>query len=208
MRAASCLLVIGDRRVLNDGAAVAGVVVDVEGVAEGRAPTRDGRPALLGGGRLDPAEVRRGVATREGGAFALASYHVSLRLAAAGATDAVCYTPFNKAAMRLAEPRYADAAAYTKAVLGHRGEASEFNVLGRLRNARVTSHISLSGVASRGMPSCAASGSPAPRSAPPASPSRASPWRHSTCTPATAATSGARRSTASRLQWSRRARKP
>ena len=149
VRAAARLLVIGDRRVLEDGAAVAGVALDIEDVADAGAGTSGGRPALLGGGRLDPAPIRRGVAAREGGTFALANYRAALDLAARGAVDAVCYTPFNKAAMKLAEPRYGDDAGFTAAALGHAGPASEFNVLGRLWNARVTSHIPLSEVASR-----------------------------------------------------------
>ena len=148
VHAAARLVVIGDRRVLEDGAAVAGVALDVEDVADTGTQTRGGRPALLRGGRLDPAVVRRGAAAREGGAFAIANYRAALDLAARGAVDAVCYTPFNKAAMKLAEPCYGDDVVFTAAALGHAGPASEFNVLGQLWNARVTSHIPLSEVAS------------------------------------------------------------
>ena len=57
--------------------------------------------------------------------------------------------PFNKAALKLAEPGYGDDAVFTAAALGHAGPASEFNVLGSLWNARVTSHIPVSEAASR-----------------------------------------------------------
>ena len=145
--ASAHLVVIGDRRVLDDGAAVAGVALDVAEVGRVGSRTSGGRPAFLQGGRLDPAAIRRGVATREGGAFALANYRAALALAAAGRVDAVCFTPFNKAAMTMAEPLYGDDIAFTAAALRSDGPASEFNVLGRLWNARVTSHIALSAVA-------------------------------------------------------------
>jgi len=144
---AARLLVIGDRRVLQDGAAIAGVELDVELVEHAAAPTVGNRPRLLPGGQLDPATVQRGIATREGGAFALTNYRLALDLAATGLVDAVCFTPFNKAAMKLADAGYGDDIVYTAATLGVTGPASEFNVLGPLWNARVTSHIPLSEVA-------------------------------------------------------------
>ena len=145
--ASARLVVIGDRRVLADGAAVAGVSIEIEDLGDGGAWTSGGGPGFVQGGHLDPATLRRGVAAREGGAFALANHRAALALAAAGRVDAVCYTPFNKAAMKLAEPLYGDDVAFTAATLRFEGPASEFNVLGRLWNARVTSHIPLSAVA-------------------------------------------------------------
>jgi 4-hydroxythreonine-4-phosphate dehydrogenase len=65
-----------------------------------------------------------------------------------GAAQAVCFTPFNKQAMRLADPSYEDEIGFTAGVLGFKGFASEFNILEGLWNARVTSHIPLAAVAS------------------------------------------------------------
>ncbi len=144
--AATDLLVLGDARVLADGAAVAGVAPDIEIVKEFAIP--HGRPVFVDGGHLDPADITRGVASKEGGAFALRNYRTALDLAIEHLVQAVCFTPFNKAAMRLANPDYGDDIVYTTAVLGLQGPASEFNILGKLWNARVTSHVSLSEVAS------------------------------------------------------------
>ena len=47
-------------------------------------------------------------ATRTGGEFALANFRTALELAARGRADAVCFTPFNKEAMRSAHPGYDD----------------------------------------------------------------------------------------------------
>ncbi len=145
VRAAADLVVLGDARVLAAGAAVAGVETDVAVTPSFTAPR--GRPVLVDGGQGDPAAIARGVASREGGAFALANYRAALDLAVVGHVDAVCYTPFNKAAMRLADPAYGDDIVFTTAVLAHPGPASEFNVLGTLWNARVTSHVALANVA-------------------------------------------------------------
>jgi 4-hydroxythreonine-4-phosphate dehydrogenase len=147
---AADLLVIGDMRVLAAGAAVAGVAPDVA-VVDGPAPrgAPAGRPLFWDRRSLDPASIAMGVASRAGGAFALSNYAAALDLARSGRVDAVCFTPFNKAAMRLAEPDYGDDIAFTAGFLGTTGPAGEFNVLGRLWNARVTSHIPLSAVAGR-----------------------------------------------------------
>jgi 4-hydroxythreonine-4-phosphate dehydrogenase len=51
--------------------------------------------------------------------------------------------------MRLARADYDDEIAFSAEVVGLKTAASEFNVLGRLWNARVTSHIPLRDVASR-----------------------------------------------------------
>lgn len=146
VRAAADLAVVGDARVLAQGAAVAGVDASLPIVAlpDAVAP---GRSVLLDLGHLDPARIEMGVAARAGGAFALENYRTALRLAADGRAQAVCFTPFNKAAMRMAHPPYDDEIAFTQGVLGLRGPASEFNILDGLWNARVTSHVPLSAVA-------------------------------------------------------------
>jgi 4-hydroxythreonine-4-phosphate dehydrogenase len=69
-------------------------------------------------------------------------------MAADGKAHAVCFTPFNKQAMRMAEPTYDDEILFTSTVIGFKGLATEFNVLESLWNARVTSHIPLKEVSS------------------------------------------------------------
>src|SRR3981081_3060761 len=51
--------------------------------------------------------------------------------------------------MRLAGPQYDDEIAFSAEIAGLKTPASEFNVLDKLWNARVTSHIALKDVASR-----------------------------------------------------------
>lgn len=141
------LVVIGDRRVLDDGARIAKVELDLKTVPPDADLSREDGPAFIDLHHLDPASIRRSTAAVEGGRFALANYRHALTLARDGRAHAVCFTPFNKNAMRLAHPPYDDEISFSADVVGLDGPASEFNVLDRLWNARVTSHIPLAEVA-------------------------------------------------------------
>jgi 4-hydroxythreonine-4-phosphate dehydrogenase len=141
-RAAAQIIAVGDSRVLNEGARVAGVALEMDIVDDGDAmPASTARPVFIDLHHLDPASITRGVAAAEGGAYALANYRYALRLVADGRADAVCFTPFNKQAMRMADPSYDDEIGFTAGVLGTTGPATEFNILEGLWNARVTSHV-------------------------------------------------------------------
>ena len=147
-RTAARMIVVADRRVLDDGARIAGVPIDIEVVRPGdrcRAAIRAPYWSMWGTWILRRSSV---VASRAGGHYALGNYRHALQLVTVGAADAVCFTPFNKQAMRLAEPSYEDEIGFTAGVLGTSGPATEFNVLDRLWNARVTSHVPLARVAS------------------------------------------------------------
>ncbi len=144
--AAADLVVIGDRRVLQRGAEVAGVTLDLPAIAFADA-IRPGRSVLLDLGHLDPDELPVGVATPASGRFALETFRTGLQLARAGKVAALCFTPFNKAAMRMAHPAYEDEVGFIASVLDIHTPASEFNVLEGLWNARVTSHVPISAVA-------------------------------------------------------------
>jgi 4-hydroxythreonine-4-phosphate dehydrogenase len=73
---------------------------------------------------------------------------VALDLARKGLIEAVCFTPFNKQALKLAGNPFEDELRFAAELLGWRRPVGEFNILGRLWNARVTSHVPLSQVAS------------------------------------------------------------
>jgi 4-hydroxythreonine-4-phosphate dehydrogenase len=126
--------VIGDARQLAAGARMAGV--------------QPPRVDVLDRANADPAAIPLGRASAEGGRAALDNFAAALDLARNGELDAVCFTPFNKQALTLAGNRFEDELRYAADHLGWRGPVSEFNVLGKLWNARVTSHVPLSQVAS------------------------------------------------------------
>jgi 4-hydroxythreonine-4-phosphate dehydrogenase len=129
------------------GAEVAGLTPEVAVVpAESAIGPDTARPVFVDLKNADLAGITTGRATLAGGKFATDNFRHALRMAAAGKADAVFFTPFNKAAMRLAYPGYDDEIRFIRDVLGSDAPASEFNILDGLWNARVTSHIPLSEV--------------------------------------------------------------
>ncbi len=146
-RSTAQLVVYGDRRILEEGARVAGVALDVDVVTDDPAPGAHRRPVLVDLRNLAPSEVKRGEATRAGGVFAIENFRRALEAAKDGRAGAVCYTPFNKHALRLAWPGFGDDIQLAADAIGFRGPAREFNILEGLWNARVTSHIPLADVA-------------------------------------------------------------
>jgi 4-hydroxythreonine-4-phosphate dehydrogenase len=147
IRNAANLVVFGDRRVLEAGARVAGLRLDIDVEADAADVRLGGRPVLIDLQSLDPTTIVLGQATAAGGQFAIKNFLAALAYAKAGKAGAVFFTPFNKKAMRLAHPSYDDEINFIREALGHPGPASEFNVLDKLWNARVTSHIPLAKVA-------------------------------------------------------------
>lgn len=148
IKAAAKLVVLGDKRILDEGARIAGVSPDIEVVAPGADYDADKRPVFIDFKHLSPEAVKCGEATPEGGAFALENFRNALKMAQAGKADAVCFTPFNKKAMRYVYPGYDDEIRFVCDTIDFHGAAREFNVLEGLWNARVSSHIPLSQVAS------------------------------------------------------------
>jgi 4-hydroxythreonine-4-phosphate dehydrogenase len=145
--AAVQLVVIGDRRIFDKGAADSGLTLPIPTVTAdqvGRLNT-DGH-VFIDLAHLAPSEVAIGEATLAGGQFATANFRQALELARAGHVSAVCFTPFNKKAMRYAYPGYDDESRFVCDVLGFSGKLREFNVLEKIWNARVTSHIPLKDV--------------------------------------------------------------
>ncbi|MDR0440620.1 MAG: 4-hydroxythreonine-4-phosphate dehydrogenase PdxA [Candidatus Accumulibacter sp.] len=147
VRAAARFVVFGDRRILDDGAKIAGVTLDITVVPPGEPFDAAARPVLIDLGHLAPENVKRGESTPEGGAFALENFRQALLMAKEGRANAVCFTPFNKKAMRYVYQTYDDEIRFAADVTGFKGPAREFNVLDNLWNCRVTSHIPLSAVA-------------------------------------------------------------
>ncbi|MAM56552.1 MAG: 4-hydroxythreonine-4-phosphate dehydrogenase [Salinicola sp.] len=142
------LVIIGDRRIFDEGARIAGLspplhVVDGQSPLEGLATA----PAFLDLANLALEAVDQGQATPAGGEFASANFRRALALANEGQVDAVCFTPFNKKAMRYANPGYDDEIRFVADAIGFDGKAREFNILESVWNARVTSHIPLKDVA-------------------------------------------------------------
>ncbi|HEX8166753.1 MAG TPA: 4-hydroxythreonine-4-phosphate dehydrogenase PdxA [Beijerinckiaceae bacterium] len=144
------VLAIGDAGLLRRGAEVAGLGLDVPVARDaGAAAFRPGRPELLDLGHDGAGDIPQGKPTPESGAFAMKNFGAALDLAKEGRIDAICFTPFNKQALKLAGNPYLDEIHWAADRLGFAGRCSEYNLLDGLWNCRVTSHIPLSEVASR-----------------------------------------------------------
>ncbi|MFC7397406.1 4-hydroxythreonine-4-phosphate dehydrogenase PdxA [Chelatococcus sp. GCM10030263] len=141
------LIVLGDRKLLQNGARIAGVTLDLPVVetAEGLA-LEPGRPVLLDLQHKDADAIPVGRPTRESGAFAMRNFGAALDLGRTGAIQAICFTPFNKQAFKLAGNPYLDELHWAADRLGAAGRVSEYNRLDDLWNARVTSHIPMAEV--------------------------------------------------------------
>lgn len=146
VRLAANYIVIGDRRALAEGDRVAHLCTELPSWS----PT-DGAPnfevgaVLLDLGHLEPSTLSRGQSSEASGRFSLANFRKALQLGNSGIADAVTFTPFNKHAMRLALPSYVDEIEILNEELPG-GTGREFNVLPKVWNARVTSHVPLSDV--------------------------------------------------------------
>ncbi len=148
IKAKAHIIVIGDRRILDKGAKEAGVTLDLASASlEDAAAADRSRHVFVDLAHLAPEEVTRGEATLAGGTFATRNFRAALEFAHAGKADAVCFTPFNKKAMRYAYPGYDDEIRFVSDVLSFKGKVREFNVLEKVWNARVSSHIPLKDVA-------------------------------------------------------------
>jgi 4-hydroxythreonine-4-phosphate dehydrogenase len=145
-RDAADYLVIGDRRHWAEGERIAGAELSVPDLGTDTGSGFD-RIAFLDLGHAAPDAITLGEASRAGGLVALANFRAALKLGAAGTVDAVCFTPFNKYAMRLGEPDYVDEIGFVQRATGIAADGSEFNVLDEVWNARVTSHVPLAEVA-------------------------------------------------------------
>ncbi len=141
------IIAIGDARVLARGAKVAGVTLDIVTIGANDPLPHVDKPVLIDLKHLDPATIPVGALAKASGDFAMANFRKALALANAGAVDAVTFSPFNKASMRLSHAAYEDEVVFMNEFLGFKGTASEFNILPGLWNARVTSHVPISGVA-------------------------------------------------------------
>lgn len=141
------LIAIGDWRVLRQAAHSRKIEPKFHFLTKSEALPETSGVFFLDLATLDPACIPIGETSRKAGQFALETFITAIDMGASGIADAVAWMPFNKAAMRLAHPPYEDEIVFTANRLGFSGAASEFNILPRLWNARVTSHVPLRCVA-------------------------------------------------------------
>lgn len=107
-----------------------------------------GLPTLVDNSAHRPIDrFERGVATREGGQWAMSNLRRALEMAKAGEIDAIVFAPLNKTSLHLAGMTENDEMAWFETVLDDGTAATELNILPELVTGRVTSHVPLSEVA-------------------------------------------------------------
>ena len=138
------LLVVGDARVLQQGARDAGVELAWRGYA---APeevdwSRSDIP-IVNLANLDPAHVERGRVSSQSGRITGETLATMIDLALAGRIDGITFAPLNKAALHAGGWRFNDEHQLFVHLTHHAGFFGEMNVFDNLWMSRVTSHVSL-----------------------------------------------------------------
>lgn len=138
------IVVIGDRRVFERGAAYAGVGPRIawhgagDDVVWGQA-----RIAGIDLGNTDPDALPTGKADATSGRLTGETLRWAIDYARRGGVDAISFAPLNKRALFDGGWRYADEHQMFADLLEHRSYFSEMNVLGSHWLSRVTGHVSL-----------------------------------------------------------------
>ena len=141
---AARLLVVGDARVLEQGARDAGVSVRLRAYAapENVDWTR-GEIAIVDLGNTDPALIERGRLSAESGRLVGDTLAFMIDLALAGRIDGITFAPLNKAALHAGGWKFNDEHQMFAHLTHHEGFFGEMNVLDEWWMSRVTSHVSL-----------------------------------------------------------------
>ncbi len=144
VRQGADILVVGDDWVLKQGAAVAGVHLDIHSIRHVQDTNfTTGKPNFLPIQTVDPEDVNTAEASAAGGQSALSTLSMLLDLAKAEIIDAILFAPLNKQAMHMAGLAFEDELRWFANELDYHGPCSEFNVLEELWTSRVTSHVAL-----------------------------------------------------------------
>lgn len=135
------IAVVGDRRVLENGALSAGVTLqlpEVDGF-----DTVDGRPWALINQPFEAPVIPLGKMSELSGREMLNALAFLSEAAAQSQIDGIVYAPLNKQAMRLAGHAAGDELDFFIQHMRPRGDAAEINILDDLWTSRVTSHVPL-----------------------------------------------------------------
>ena len=147
---AANVVLVGDPWLWQDGQTIAGTALRLDPVStlaavRGRADTS--RAAFLAVDTVQPAQVHRGQAEAAGGTSVLQVLNRCMDAAQAGEIDAITFAPLNKFAMKQGGLKHEDELHHFAQYLGVTGYFCEFNTLGGLWTARISSHVPLKDVA-------------------------------------------------------------
>ena len=141
---AARLLVIGDARVLERGAAQAGVAITLRRVAEPEdADFSSSAVPVLDLRNYDPAAIPQGKVSPESGRLTGETLKYAIDLALEARLDGITFAPLNKAALHAGGWKFNDEHQLFAHLTRHAGFFGEMNVLDNLWMSRATSHVSL-----------------------------------------------------------------
>ena len=141
---AARLLVIGDARVLQQGALDAGVTLSLQRVKRPEeADFSRGDIPIIDLANLDPTRIPRGAISAESGRITGETLKYAIDLALEGRLDGITFAPLNKAALHAGGWKFNDEHQMFAHLTKHQGFFGEMNVLDNTWMSRVTSHVSL-----------------------------------------------------------------
>ncbi len=141
---AARLLVIGDTRVLRQGARDAGVELELRPCATPEAADFTGTAVpIIDLANLDPTRIPRGAVSSDSGRITGETLEYAIDLAVEGRLDGITFAPLNKAALHAGGWKFNDEHQLFAHLTRHQGFFGEMNVLDNLWMSRVTSHVAL-----------------------------------------------------------------
>jgi len=144
LKDAANILVIGDARVLEQGAKDAGVKLRMRAYPEPeKADWSRDEIAIMDLGNIDPTLIPRGKVSPESGKLTGETLARMIDFALDGRIDGITFAPLNKAALHAGGWKYNDEHQMFANLTQHQGFFGEFNVLDQWWMSRVTSHVSL-----------------------------------------------------------------
>jgi 4-hydroxythreonine-4-phosphate dehydrogenase len=141
------IFVIGNRASMADAERVTGASLGLTTINQTEIGTRDfARPVWLDWAGIDMPAFARGKAEAANGKFMLDMLTLGAQLTSEHRTQALCFAPLNKGALRAGGMQQADELRWFEDLLGCHTYTGELNVLDTLWTSRVTSHVALKDV--------------------------------------------------------------
>lgn len=141
-------VLVGDRWLWQEGQRVGGQTHGLPEVGSFLEARQHDGPVFLPVDSVAQGAVGYAEETAEGGASVLSVLSRCLDAAQAGEVDAICFAPLNKFSMKKGGLAHEDELHFFAEKLGVTGYFCEFNTLGDLWTARISSHIPLKDAAS------------------------------------------------------------
>jgi len=144
---AAQIVLVGDPWVWAQGQKIADVSPAVNVIKDwSEARHGDGTPMLLEMQTVAQTDIVQGQVTAAAGRGARAALTACLDAAVRGDTDAVCFAPLNKQAMKKGGMAFEDEQHFFAHHLGVTSYFCEFNTLGTLWTSRISSHVPLADI--------------------------------------------------------------